>query len=497
MTLKSVLKTVSAAALGGVISLGAYKAFEPEQSTILSKASPNIEYGKLTSGYSAPAIDPAGLDFSAAAEKVTPAVVHIKSTYNSQAQSRGRNLQDIPAPFREFFGDIDPFGGGMRQQPQQSSGSGVIISNDGYIVTNNHVIEKADEIEVVLDDKRLFKAKVIGSDPSTDLALLKVDAKDLPKLAMSNSDDIKVGQWVMAVGNPFNLESTVTAGIISAKGRSINILQGDAPIESFIQTDAAVNPGNSGGALVNLNGELIGINTAIASPTGAFAGYSFAVPSNIVAKVVEDLVKYGKVQRAFLGISIRNLDNKLVNELDLKTARGVYVDSLMADGAAKAGGMQKGDVIVKVEDRSINSVAELQETIARRRPGEEVSVVVNRKGKEKTLKIPLRSSTGSLELAKEEKREILRALGAEFENVNEKNSKDLSVKSGVKVTRLYPGKLRSQTDIRPGFVITRVNKQKVDSVEELAKVLEKEKGGIMLEGVYPGKPDVYYYAFGM
>jgi serine protease Do len=497
MTLKSVAKTVSAAAIGGMISLGAYKTLTPEQTATIKKAAPKIEYGKLTSGYSAPAADPSALDFSAAAEKVTPAVVHIKSTYKSQSQAR---IQELPAPFREFFGDIDPFGGGFRQgapHPQQASGSGVIISNDGYIVTNNHVIEKADEIEVSLDDKRSFKAKVIGTDPSTDLALIKVDAKDLPKLALSNSDDIKVGQWVIAVGNPFNLESTVTAGIISAKGRSINILKGDAPIESFIQTDAAVNPGNSGGALVNINGELIGINTAIASPTGAYAGYSFAVPSNIVGKVVEDLVKYGKVQRAFLGIQIRDLNSQLANEHNLKITRGVYVDSLVEDGAAKAGGMKKGDVITKVEDRTINSVAELQETIARHRPGEEVTVVVNRGGSEKTLHVPLRNNAGKVELVKEEKREVLKSLGAEFESVTEKDSKKLSVSKGVKISRIYPGKLRAQTDIKPGFVITRVNKQKVETVDELVKVLEKEKGGIMLEGVYPGSPDVYYYAFGL
>lgn len=497
--IKDFIKLTMAAVVGGSITIGAYKLFEDDNKVIIEKVPAN--YSKVASNISNPrnSNEIYQPDFSVTAEKVTPAVVHIRSTIKGD---RAAQTQHIPFPFRDFFGE-DFFGRDSRRfemtpQPALSSGSGVIINTEGYILTNDHVIERADEIEVSLYDKRTFKAKVIGTDPSTDLALIQIQGKELPVLPLGDSDQLKVGQWVLAVGNPFNLESTVTAGIISAKGRSINILQRDkTPIESFIQTDAAVNPGNSGGALVNLNGELIGINTAIATPTGTYAGYSFAVPVNIASKVVEDIIKYGKVQRAYLGITIRDVNGKLAKEKNLSVIEGAYVDSLLAESAAKNGGIKPGDVIVQVDDRMIKSVAELQETIGRHRPGDEVTVVVNRKGEQKKLKIPLKNIEGNTKVVADNRSEVIKSLGAEFSNLYEQDKKDSGIKAGVKVTKLYPGKLRSDTEIREGFIITKVNRTPVKSVKELVTMLESQTGGVLIEGVYPNDPTVYYYAFGM
>jgi Do/DeqQ family serine protease len=491
------IKLTLAAIVGGVISLGAYTIYKGHKQVIIEKVP--ASYSKVASSYIRPDVDIIQPDFSLTAEKVTPAVVHIHSTTKAK---RAEEVQAWPLPFRDFFGD-DIFGRGFRRfdmplQPAQSSGSGVIISNEGYILTNNHVIEEADEIEVTMYDKRSFKANFIGTDPSTDLALIQIQGNNLPILPLGNSDDIKIGQWVLAVGYPFNLESTVTAGIVSAKGRSINILQRDkTPIESFIQTDAAVNPGNSGGALVNLDGELIGINTAIATTTGTFSGYSFAVPANIASKVMEDIIKYGKVQRAYLGITIRDVNGNLAKEKDLRVNEGAYVDSLLTGSAAMAGGIKIGDVIVKVDDKLIKSVAELQETIGRHRPGDEVTVVVNRKGEEKTLKIPLKNMEGNTRVEKDNRSEIIKSLGAEFSDLSAEEKKKANVEAGVKVSKLYAGKLRSYTNIREGFIITKINRTPVKSVKELVKVLELQEGGVMIEGVYPGDATVYYYAFGI
>jgi Do/DeqQ family serine protease len=319
-------------------------------------------------------------DFSTAAELSVTAVVHVK-TLTTRNNSMGGQYFD---PFQFFWGQPAP-----QQMPQQqSAGSGVIISDDGYIVTNNHVIENADEVNITLDNKQTYTAKVVGTDPSTDLALLKVDAKGLPFMRWGNSDQVKVGEWVLAVGNPFNLTSTVTAGIVSAKARNINILPSQKfPIESFIQTDAAVNPGNSGGALVNATGELIGINTAIASTTGSYAGYSFAVPVNIVRKVVLDLVEFGTVQRGFIGVSIREIDSDFAKEKSIKSLSGVYVNGLTEEGAAKRAGIREGDVIVSVNGTSIKSSPELQEQVSRYRPGDQIDVTIVRDGEEKTIAV--------------------------------------------------------------------------------------------------------------
>ena len=321
----------------------------------------------------------APVDFTQAAEMSVGAVVHVKTKYNVY----GKQYVD---PFYQFFF------GRPQQQPQQqaqASGSGVILSEDGYIVTNNHVIAQANEIEVVLNDKRSFTAQLIGTDPNTDIALLKIDATGLPTLQMGNSDDLKIGEWVLAVGNPFNLTSTVTAGIVSAKARNINILDADMKIESFIQTDAAVNPGNSGGALVNTRGELVGINTAIASQTGSYAGYAFAVPTSIVQKVVADLRQYGSVQRALLGIRMLDITSDVQQYYGLKSLEGVYIAEVVPGSAAEKAGVASGDVLIAVDGTAVNSSSELQEKIARHNPGDGVTLTVLRDNARKDLHVTL------------------------------------------------------------------------------------------------------------
>ena len=432
------------------------------------------------------------VDFTYAANLSTPAVVHVRKKYTAPVSSS-------TDPFKEFFGyDFSPFGQGSREQ--MASGSGVIITDDGYIVTNNHVVSDASEIEVTLYDKRTLKAKLIGTDPSTDLALIKIDGKNLPVIPFGNSDTSKVGEWVLAVGNPFDLASTVTAGIISAKGRNINILrsQSKAPIESFIQTDAAVNPGNSGGALVNINGELIGINTAIATPTGTFAGYSFAVPVNIVKKVVSDLMKFGVVQRAFLGVAIRDIDSELAEEVDLKNYNGVYIAGVSAEGGASEAGLKEGDVITKVNGVRVSATSELQEQISRYRPGDKVTVNFLRNGNEYASKVTLKNSNNTTSVVEKEAKVEL--LGAKFEDLTKEEKKEYGVENGVKIKDLDNGILARSTNIKKGFVITKVDKKPVRSVEEINKVLESKQSGegVYLEGFYPDHPwKTYYYAFGL
>jgi len=440
---------------------------------------------------------PGGItDFTYAAAMTTPAVVHIKTAYMPK-----RNYNRGYDPFRDFFGDQfffnypDPY----HNQPQESSGSGVIISDDGYIVTNNHVVKDGDKIQVILFDKRSYNATVVGTDPTTDLALLKINETKLPFIIFGNSDSVKVGQWALAVGNPFNLESTVTAGIISAKGRNINILKSNGAIESYIQTDAAVNPGNSGGALVNIRGELVGINSAIATPTGSYAGYSFAVPVNIVRKVVADLMKFGSVQRGYLGITLINIDADLAKEKNIAIINGVYVDSVLSGSAAKEAGIRSGDIITKVNGIAVNTVPELQEQVAKYHPGDKLDVTVSRSGKENNINVVLRSQSGSLSLSdKQSDDNTFSLLGAQFGEVTSKEKKDLGINGGVKVLKLEDGgKLARNTDIREGFIITKVDNKVINSLSDLKSALQNKKGGVMIEGTYPDTGGQYFYAFGM
>jgi serine protease Do len=377
--MKQVTSMILAGIIGGVITLGGFYLISPannENSKLVNQSLRQQNYAQLASDR----IQSVPFDFTAAAELTMPAVVHITSK-----QTKTETPQKETSPFDFFFG---PAG----RMPKQGTGSGVIIDASGYIVTNNHVVDFADEITVTLYDQRKFKAKKIGTDPSTDLALLKIEAEDLPVLEFGNSDDVKVGEWVLAVGNPFNLTSTVTAGIISAKGRNIDILGGGTAIESFLQTDAAVNPGNSGGALVDDEGKLVGINTAIASQTGSYSGYSFAVPASIVQKVVKDLKEFGTPQRGFMGVSIQSLDSELAKELKINIVEGVHIADVQDGGAADKAGMKMDDIVTKINGRVVKTAPELQELVGRNRPGDELEVTVNRDGKLETLYIILKGA---------------------------------------------------------------------------------------------------------
>lgn len=494
--MKKYLYLLFVAVLGGAIALGGAKLLETnDYSRYDTNPVTTAKFTNYTPPNNSDAVPMEG--FTVAAEEVLPVVVHIKATTRVANQGRQLDLQDIPAPFRDFFGPQAPQGNG-RGQLQQGTGSGVIISSDGYIVTNNHVAGDAQELEVTLNDGRVYPATVVGTDPSTDIAVIKVEDEGLPHINFANSDDVRVGEWVVAVGNPFNLASTVTAGIVSAKGRSINILQDQAPIESFIQTDAVVNPGNSGGALVNLKGDLIGINTAIASPTGVFAGYAFAVPSNIVAKVIDDLKEYGVVQRGYIGAIIRGIDGNFAKEEGLSVNDGVYVQELSEDGAAKAAGLQQGDVIIAVDDNETKTSSALLEMIGRHRPGEAVELTVLRNGKERKIEVTLRNREGTTDVVKKgTPAQVLAALGATFETLSKEDAKAEGLQGGVQVKSVGPGKLIQETEIREGFIITKVDKERVYTKEDLIEKLEGAEGGILLEGKYPGSKRTEYYALGM
>ena len=472
------------------------------ETIIIKEASASESLGRFAS------VPPAtGVDFTYAAELTTPMVVHIKSSVTRQARGRQSQMPDF---FRDFFGDGF---GEMQQRPAEATGSGVIISPDGHIVTNNHVIEGASEIEVTLNNKTKLAAKLIGSDPSTDIAVIKVEGKDLPAVTFANSETVKVGEWVVAVGNPFNLESTVTAGIVSAKGRGLGIIsqeyarkygrdaftERDSPLESFIQTDAVVNPGNSGGAHVNIRGELIGINTAIASPTGSFAGYAFAVPSSIVKKVAADIVKFGSVQRGYLGVALEELDSKKADELGLKSNEGVYVRSYNGNSAAEAAGVKPGDVIVKVDGQKVNTVPELQKAIGLHGPGDKVMITVNREGKERNIPVTLRNREGGAEVVKNDANNALDALGARMEELSNTEKQRLArykIDGGVKVASVEGGKL-ARTGVEEGFVITKVNGRPVKTLKEFKDALAgKTNAMVQFEGLYPDAPyDLYTFGF--
>lgn len=373
--------TVLAGAAGGLITFGAAKFFEKPQIASIppqtSATSKQVNYGGA----------PVPFDFTRAADRAMPAVVHIKASESQQAAKQRMLQEQRTNPFRYFFGDgfMDGYGGGQRS----GTGSGVIYSSDGYILTNNHVVEFADEFDVTLHDGREFKARMVGHDENTDMAVIKIDEKNLPAIELGESDGVRVGQWAVAVGNPFDLTSTVTAGIISAKGRDIKIIKGASALESFIQTDAAVNPGNSGGALVDLEGRLIGINSAIATPTGVFAGYAFAIPVDLAKRIADDLIKYGEFRRAYLGVDIGPMDSNLAAQLGVAYVPGVYVDNVYADGSAAKSGIKAGDIITKINGKTVTSVPELRELVGRSKIGDTVNVTLVRDSKEKDLSVRL------------------------------------------------------------------------------------------------------------
>ncbi|MFZ6014187.1 MAG: Do family serine endopeptidase [Bacteroidota bacterium] len=435
------------------------------------------------------------LDFTIAAERVMPAVVHIRSKQIGPSREQ-QTPQEGFDPFRDFFPRMPG--------PSESSGSGVIINENGYIITNNHVVQDAEVVEVSLTDNRTFKAEVVGTDPDTDIAVIKINQKGLPHLSFVDSDQTKIGEWVLAVGNPFNLNSTVTAGIISAKGRSINILSrnvngGNTAIESFIQTDAAINPGNSGGALVNLDGGLIGINTAIASPTGSYSGYGFAVPSNIVSKIVEDILQFGEVQRGWLGVSVANVSDQLVREHDLQVLEGAYISAFAEKSSAREAGLKEGDVVTKIDNTPIKSNTALIEYIGRHRPGDKVNVTVNRAGKEVTIPVVLKNRDGKTGTVKRDEKDAFTTLGIELEDIDQKVLNKLDIPNGIRVKSLANGKLTRLTDLREGFIIIKVNDTPVKSVKEFTELLKKKKTGelIILSGTYEDFPREFNYAFRM
>lgn len=437
------------------------------------------------------------VDFTNTAKIVLDGVVHIRSTQSSSGSNQDMQSQQLPDFFRDFFGDRFQMPENMPQQPMYGSGSGVIIDEKGHIVTNNHVIDNATELEVTLHNNQTYKAIVIGADPTTDLALIQIKADDLKALSFVDSDDVEIGQWVLAVGNPYSLYSTVTAGIVSAKARNININPEKLAIESFIQTDAAINPGNSGGALVDLEGRIVGINSAIASRTGSYTGYGFAIPSNIVTKVISDILKYGSVQRGMLGVTITTMNGSLAKEKEVDFVKGVWVETVGEESAAEKAGIAAGDIIVKVDGINVATSPRLQEIIAQHRPGDKLSIVVNRKGKEKEFQVTLENVKGTTDISKKENVEMLNYLGADFETLDKETAKKLNLDGGVRVVNLYPGVLRQKTQMRTGYIITHVDGKKVTNIQELVSALENKKGGVMLEGVYENIPGKQYYAFGI
>lgn len=501
--MKKFSSLIAAAVLGSAITIGSVQIFDLDEDRAV-KVEHIEKVPAVQAVYKNEKGEVVPLDFTGAAEKTMPAVVHITSRQTSNYPVQSQREQ-IPEAFRDFFGPFLQEEGGRQPMPRVGSGSGVIINPNGYIVTNNHVIANADEVEVTLYNNKSYSAKVIGTDPTTDIALIQVEAKGLPYLSFVNSDDVRVGEWVLAVGNPFNLNSTVTAGIVSAKGRSIGILRGgntrgdtlSTAIESFIQTDAAVNPGNSGGALVNLNGDLIGINTAIASPTGSYSGYSFAVPSNITSRVVEDLMAYGTVQRGWLGVQINNITKDLVEKQDLEVISGAYVAAVDPKSGARQAGVKEGDVIVAIDGRDIDNTAQLIGYIGSKRPGDKINVTVNRDGKEMDYTVTLKNREGTTEIVKKEREEVLTTLGAELEKVDEETLNKLNISSGVRVKSLQPGLIRKSTQMRAGFIITKIDSKPVESKEEVVKILENKEGGVLIEGVYENVPGKHYYALGL
>jgi len=494
--------------LSASVAIGAYSFFNRKNENLFSSGNLFNQQGFRTVGYAPPAEN---TDFTYAAEQTVNAVVHIKSVVKPPSESdRSRNRRGggYMNPFDFFFGDGSPFGGQQpyQRQPQVGYGSGVIISTDGYIVTNNHVINGADEIEVTTNDDQVYKAKVIGSDDVTDVALLQIEGKDLHALPFGDSDALKVGEWVLAVGNPFNLTSTVTAGIISAKGRS-DISDGygsrgaQDKIQSYIQTDAAVNPGNSGGALVNTKGELVGINTLIYSETGNFVGYSFAIPINLVKKVVSDIKQYGMVQRALLGVQIYTLSDLKAKEPDkygkIKINDGVYVDGFSSSSSAQKAGIQIGDIITAINGTKVKTGQELRAQVSRYSPGDKVDIQVYRNDATKNITVELKNDQGTTEVVKQ--RNPNDVLGATFKELSDETRTRLGINYGVEVTDLSNGKLKS-AGVRKGFIVLSANDNRISSPDDMQQVVagilkqDPDDRGLYIKGFYPDTRRMEYLA---
>ena len=478
---KNILLTaITASVLSAVITVFALRYMMPAPEIVV-RDSNNAKYASLTdytlSGKTQRAfLSSAPTNFTAAAELITTSVVNIKASTNGGADN--------------FWND-----GVMGA----STGSGVIISSDGYIVTNNHVVTDATDIQVTLDDKREYGAKVVGTDPSTDLAVLKIEAQRLAPVRMGNSDSIRVGEWVLAVGNPFNLESTVTAGIVSAKGRSINILEEEYSIESFIQTDAAVNPGNSGGALVNTNGELVGINTAIITKSGRYEGYSFAIPVNLAMKVIRDLINYKVVQRGFLGVEINDLSTSSARSVGYSSMNGVIVVKVNDKSAADDAGIKQGDIIVTIDKMKVKNKAELLEQVGRKKPGDIVNIEYVRGGVRSTAMVTLKNKNYTTALLAPEKfdgnLDAFKKIGiADLRSLSPQESRKLGVK-GIKVFSIEKGSRIDRTNMEIGFVITHINDKKIESIDQALKLIGTMNGKVVLEGVYEDFPESYYYTF--
>ena len=468
------MRLLAVGVLSAILAVGGYHFVENRGNRVSFDEGGNVRFTNFTdallNGRTTRFSGSAPTDFTNAAEASTPAVVNIKALLESNGG---------------FFG-----GGTV----QGSSGSGVILSPDGYIVTNHHVVEKSKDIKVTLNDHREYKAKIVGSDPSTDIAVLKIEQNRLPFMLFGNSDSVRVGEWVLAVGNPFNLESTVTAGIISAKGRNINILTGTTSIESFLQTDAAVNPGNSGGALVNSAGELIGINTAIITESGNYEGYSFAVPSNLVQKVVRDLKEFGFVQRAFLGVGIQDVNSEIAEELGLPSPEGVYLNTVSRGGSGDESGLQTGDVILEIENVRTRSSAEMQEIIGRKRPGDQVNVEFWRDGRKKATRATLKNQNNAAELVTITGDELEAEIGIQVRELTKEEKKRLKLQ-GALVTSIARGSVLWKANMEAGYVITSVNGRRVMAASEAIDAIQNAHGFVSLDGYYEGFRELYSYEF--
>jgi len=502
MKLKQIFFTILLSGLTSLAVIWGYGKWVADRSSYAVQANGIIPSNYHFTGYNEGSLPPGGpVDFTQPAAAAIPTVVHIKTKTNAKqvnVQPRRQN------PFSDLFGDdmFDQFFGGRNGYipEQRASGSGVIISDDGYIVTNNHVVQDADEVTVTLSDKHTYKAKIIGTDPSYDLAVIKIDAKNLPFLLYGNSDDVQIGQWVLAIGYPLNLETTVTAGIVSAKARSLGLNKDKSGnptngVESFIQTDAAVNAGNSGGALLNTDGKLIGINSAIASPTGYYSGYSYAIPVNIVKKVVDDIVKYGTVQRGYLGIAFGNAGDmtkeaKTRYNIPADAYDGIYVTEVPDDGGAYKAGIKEGDRINKINGVNITNGGELQEQVSRYRPGDKISVSYTRKNKDYTVDVTLRNKQGNFDLVKND--DVADQLGADLVTLDAGKAKNLGISGGVYVKKINKGVIYDQTRMKDGFVIMKVDDKEIKSVEDLRNAIGAKKN-INLSGFYPGYDAIYEY----